>query len=247
MITIYTTTKAQQQFLADLLEGENIAYTLVTTAPDNGFFLGFKDDKLTLFLANSPLSLNVDFTSQDIQQRINPQTAKPGIIKAVEGKKKKALHILDMTAGLGTDSFTLAARGHTVISIEENPYVFCLLKDGLFRANKNPQLTHIAEKITIVNQNAIIHTKEMTTTFDIIYLDPMFPSRKKSAKVKKNMQLLHQLVQTSPDNDTMLFEQAKKLPHAKIIVKRPRHSDFLGQKTPTSQIIGKANRFDIYA
>jgi 16S rRNA (guanine1516-N2)-methyltransferase len=39
---------------------------------------------------------------------------------------------------------------------------------------------------------------------DVIYIDPMFPSREKSSKVKKEMQLFHPLVGTDDDSSELL-------------------------------------------
>ena len=47
--------------------------------------------------------------------------------------KKKGASILDCTAGLGRDGFTLASNGFNVTMIEKNPIIVLLLKNGLQR------------------------------------------------------------------------------------------------------------------
>ncbi|HSB96505.1 MAG TPA: class I SAM-dependent methyltransferase, partial [Spongiibacteraceae bacterium] len=72
------------------------------------------------------------------------------IVKAVRGRSKQALSILDATAGLGRDSFVLASRGFDVVAIERDPIVAALLADGLARAQAaDPAIAEIAARIAL--------------------------------------------------------------------------------------------------
>ena len=225
----------------------SIKIKTLNTLPNIGFYLCYQNHQLSLHNAHSALTLTVDFSSPDIQNRIKPSSTKLDLVKAVEGKNKHRLKILDMTAGLGQDSFCLAARGHMLNSIERNPYVYLLLCDGLKRARDTLQLQEIAQRITPhFADSTAFPFKDVVHNFDVVYLDPMFPERSKSAKVKKNMQLLHQLVGIDEQNNQALFHQTHSWQAKKIVVKRPRLGNFLSEKMPSSQIIGKSSRFDIY-
>jgi 16S rRNA (guanine1516-N2)-methyltransferase len=80
---------------------------------------------------------------------------------------------------------------------------------------------------------------------DIIYLDPMYPERKKSASVKKNMQLLQQLL--GKDEDTSeLLEVALLTARKRVVVKRPKSANPVTDKKPTYQVSSKNTRYDIY-
>lgn len=232
----------------DLEMLKSISINRLSSIPKQLFYLEYEDDVLTLKHSDSLLTLCVDFNSHDIQNRIKPNTAKLDLIKAIEGKGKDILSILDMTAGLGQDSFSLAARGHTIDAIEQNPYVFLLLQDGLRRAIEESNLAEITDRISLyfANSTHLDHVHQ-AGKYNVIYLDPMFPERTKSAKVKKNMQLLHDLVGIDEQSNKLLFQQAKVLNPKKIVVKRPRLGDFIGHQKPTSQVIGKSSRFDVYA
>jgi hypothetical protein len=46
------------------------------------------------------------------------------------------IHVVDGTAGLGSDSFMLASRGFRVTAVERNAAVFALLRDGIARAQQ---------------------------------------------------------------------------------------------------------------
>ena len=80
---------------------------------------------------------------------------------------------------------------------------------------------------------------------DVVYLDPMFPVRTKSALVKKEMRVFHDLV-GDDDDAPALLKAALDAGVRRVVVKRPRVSDYLGGEAPSHQCVGKSNRFDIY-
>ena len=81
---------------------------------------------------------------------------------------------------------------------------------------------------------------------DIVYVDPMFPLRKKSAKVKKEMQAFHAIVGTDPDADDLLAN-ALAVAQYRVVVKRPAGAGFLAETKPNYSLEGKSTRYDIYA
>ena len=81
---------------------------------------------------------------------------------------------------------------------------------------------------------------------DVVYVDPMFPLRKKSAKVKKQMQAFHAIVGTDPDADDLLVN-ALDVAKYRVVVKRPAGAGFLADTKPNYSLEGKSTRFDIYA
>ena len=80
---------------------------------------------------------------------------------------------------------------------------------------------------------------------DVIYLDPMFPVRSKSAQVKKEMRIFHQLVGADPDSDSLL-DAALSQARYRVVVKRPRIAPALANTPPNYTLEGKSNRYDIY-
>jgi 16S rRNA (guanine1516-N2)-methyltransferase len=80
---------------------------------------------------------------------------------------------------------------------------------------------------------------------DVIYLDPMFPERQKTADVKKEMAAFHSIVGKDEDADALL---PLALAHVnyRVVVKRPRKAPFLNDQVPSYQLEGKSSRFDIY-
>jgi 16S rRNA (guanine1516-N2)-methyltransferase len=101
--------------------------------------------------------------------------------------------------------------------------------------------------MTLIKTDAInwLADNAINTRPDIIYLDPMFPARQKSAQVKKEMVLLQRLL--PPEQDTLsLFRQALACAAKRVVVKRPRLASNLADQAPSYSITGKSSRFDIY-
>jgi len=168
------------------------------------------------------------------------------IAKAIGLKQKKELKILDATAGTGTDSFVLAALGCEVQMVERHPIVATLLKDALERAELVSEVYEITQKLSLHSGSSIEYMYELEkNSFDVVFLDPMFPHTGKTAQVKKSMQYFRDMVGKDEDADDLL-EPALAAAKYRVVVKRPRKSPFLLNKKPTLSHEGKANRFDIY-
>jgi len=82
-------------------------------------------------------------------------------------------------------------------------------------------------------------------SFAAVYLDPMYPERRKSAKVKKHMQALQQLIGHHGDDATLLA-RARLAATRRVIVKRPQHAPPLADIAPHHAIDGPNTRYDIY-
>ncbi len=170
--------------------------------------------------------------------------------------------VLDVTAGLGRDAFVLASLGCKLTLLERNPIVYKLLEDGLRRAQSaaenDPQLDAIVRRMQLLkidslqyldalNEDALDeNTLNHNTKPDIIYIDPMFPLRKKSAKVKKDMQALHSIVGADEDSGQIIDKALSKARY-RVVIKRPAHASYLADTKPTYSLSGKSTRFDIFA
>ena len=152
--------------------------------------------------------------------------------------------MLDATAGLGRDAFVLASLGCQVSLMERNPVVAALLENGLERARLNPEVSEIVRHMSLVHASSI---KEMTAieNVDIVYLDPMYPHREKSAAVKKEMRVFQSLVGEDLDSDALL-EPALSLARYRVVVKRPNYALPIANQKPSTSIKMKKNRFDVY-
>jgi 16S rRNA (guanine1516-N2)-methyltransferase len=73
----------------------------------------------------------------------------------------------------------------------------------------------------------------------------MYPTREKSALVKKDMRLLHQLAGPDIDSEQLLSE-SRRVALKRVVVKRPKGAEFVGQQKPATSIESKNTRYDIY-
>ncbi|MDP5029649.1 class I SAM-dependent methyltransferase [Paraglaciecola sp.] len=190
----------------------------------------------------------VDFASEALTfRRLHGGGKKEAIAKAVGLKGQTALSVLDATAGLGRDAFVLASLGCKMQLIERSPAVAALLADGLQRAGEHAELAGwLPQRMSLQHGIAVnIMANWQGERPDVVYLDPMFPHRKKSAAVKKEMRLFQQLLGPDEDADALLAP-ALALAKKRVVVKRPAGAPYLADKKPQLELQGKANRFDIY-
>ena len=166
------------------------------------------------------------------------------IAKAIGLKHGFTPHILDATAGLGRDAFVLASLGCNVTLMERMPVVAALLDDGLARAKLNSEVGDIAQRMQLVHASSI-ENMNIAEQVDVVYLDPMYPHREKSAAVKKEMRVFQSLVGEDLDADALL-EPAIALAKYRVVVKRPSYAPPLNNKKPSTSIKMKKNRFDVY-
>jgi len=151
--------------------------------------------------------------------------------------------VVDATAGMGRDSWIMACLGCQVTMLERAWPVALLLDDVL----KRTQASAIGGEIARRNQLRFANAGNVLSQIDaeVIYLDPMFPERKKSALVKKEMRLFKRLVGDDADADGLL-QSALEAPVKRVVVKRPKGAPHLNDEAPHHQIQGKKFRFDVY-
>lgn len=187
------------------------------------------------FPKQSPLT--IDFSSNKIQQRINRGGKKELLLRAVGAKP--GLRVCDWTAGLGTDSLLMAAAGCEVTMFERSPVMALLLKQALDLAIEHDEVKAIASRMALIAGDA--RTREPVPA-DVIYLDPMFPSRDKSALVNGPMQYLQRFL--GPDHDAKaLIAAALQQPVKRVVVKKPVNAE---KSDATFVLSAKVNRFDVY-
>lgn len=162
------------------------------------------------------------------------------IARAIGCKPTEQPTIIDATAGLGRDSFILASLGFNVTLLERSPVLHALLEDALRRSSHEP----FSQRMQLLLTDAITWLPAAPPV-DVIYLDPMFPSRQKSASVKKDMLLLQALLGKDEDA-TQLFEIALHRAKKRVVVKRPKLADNIADREPNYTLSGKSSRFDIY-
>ncbi|MBR5043850.1 MAG: class I SAM-dependent methyltransferase [Clostridia bacterium] len=165
------------------------------------------------------------------------------LVRAVKIKGIDHPLVADATAGLGEDSFLLAAAGCRVLLFEYDPVIADLLSDALERAKRDPETKGIAERMTLIRGDSIPALPRLDPAPDVVLLDPMFPERTKSALVKKKFQLLHQLERPC-ENESALLDAALAAHPKRVVIKRPAKGPYLAGVKPSFSLTGSAVRFD---
>lgn len=215
--------------------------------------LNYSSDFVELCDREKNISIHIDFISGDLAHRKQFGGGRgQSIAKAIGLKQGSAPPtVLDATAGLAKDAFVLACLGCPVVLVERSPFIVELIRDAIERAKEDEHFKSIIDTGFEVIQDSSInylnHLYETSTKTnpDVIYLDPMYPDRKKSASVKKNMQILQTLL--GKDEDTQeLLDIALKVARKRVVVKRPKGSASLSTIKPTYEVNSKKTRYDIY-
>lgn len=208
-------------------------------------YFEFIDEVLTLLHPDFKQGIQINFESGKYEHRRKFGGGKSQLIaKACAIRSTHSnLTLFDATAGLGRDAFVLATLGADVTLCERQPEIAALLDDALFRYYQDTSTDSQKAKLSLIYGNAIEYLQ--THKFDVIYLDPMFPERKKSALVKKEMRILHDLVGDDSDSDQLL-NTALAAANKRVVVKRPIHAPTLTMMRPAQVYLGKTCRYDVY-
>lgn len=179
------------------------------------------------------------------------------LARAIGLKGGACPRVVDATAGMGRDAFVLATLGARVTLLERSPILIALLEDGLRRASLPHELETVLDpeipaRMKLISADAIQWLTHCNAEQcpDVVYLDPMYPQRSKSALVKKEMRILRALVGDDTDAGELLriaLQRAKK----RVVVKRPKGAAHVIPLTmqnlrPASAVESKNTRYDIY-
>jgi 16S rRNA (guanine1516-N2)-methyltransferase len=219
----------------------------------------------------------VDFfppNSSRLGQRKESKSADLLIQAVAPTKGGEAKVVYDLTAGWGQDSLLIANSGaKQVHMIERDPIVAFLLEDALRRLRlisesindpAKEQAKRLSRCLSLeVGEGIQIAMRDASNQPDVVYLDPMFPVRRKSAAVRKNMQILQGLLgsqkrvvqqesshRLEQEEEAALLQAAHQLAGCSVVIKRPIHASPLGGEAPlqlpSHAITGSVNRWDVY-
>lgn len=224
------------------LEGDTTGYDALLVACGDRLELRWLDESAGF----KPLAIDlaaIDATSPQGRSLKQPIARAMGLRK---GEPYRPV-VFDATAGYGQDTWLLASLGCRVTAVERSPVLALLLQDALRRAAATEP--EIASRITlrIGDSTRLLEAPEIHPEIrgiDVVYLDPMFPPKRKATKPSKQMWLLSQLI--GPDTDSaILFAAAMKAANRRVVAKRPLHAEPLAPD-PVAVHRGKSHRFDVY-
>lgn len=196
-----------------------------------------------------PGEMRLDFAGGVAEyRRLQAEGQGQALAKAIGVRKLDKPTVIDATAGLGRDAFVLATLGCLVTLLERSRTLYFLLWDAAHRAAGHAVLAEWFElRFNLVYADALQYLDNLKAQQypDVIYLDPMYPSRSKSALVKKELRFIRALVGDDMDSAALLslaLQRSKK----RVVVKRPKSAELLPGPKPSHEITSKNTRYDIY-
>ena len=169
------------------------------------------------------------------------------LARAIGLKSGRTPSVIDATAGLGRDAFVLATLGCEVRMVERSPIIAALLGDALMRAADDPGVGEIVARMALLQGDARAQLTALPESArpDVVYLDPMYPHREKSALVKKEMRIFRSLVGDDEDSAELL-NAPRQVARNRVVVKRPAKAPTLDQTPPSMTINSPNTRYDVY-
>jgi 16S rRNA (guanine1516-N2)-methyltransferase len=191
--------------------------------------------------------VSADFVGGWLARRRRSPACGAAMLARAVGLKHTPPAVCDATAGLARDAFLLAVAGCAVTAIERSVVMAALVRDGLERAMADPDLAPIVRdrfRLIVGDARWIMAGWPAPERPDVVYLDPMFPWRPKSALAKKEMRICRLVAGDDPDGGELL-EVALSVARSRVVVKRPVHAPPL-RPDPSFAYKGRTVRYDIY-
>ena len=181
------------------------------------------------------------FSINFAENKVNYSKKKGGLksepIARALGSGRYGMRVLDLSAGLGIDAVFLAQMGFQVTAVERNPLIYLCLQNAIEQSPIEGLRFQFAQSIAFLSS-----TDE---DYDVVYFDPMFPEKRKSALPRQEMVFFKHLVGADDDASKVLKAAIGLNGIKRVVVKRPLKAPYLDSK-PVACIEGKLIRFDIY-
>ena len=201
--------------------------------------LGFKgSERGTIRVLDTTAGLGRDaFIIASLGYQVTMVEQSPAIFALVRDALERAVaRVLAQEGGNAGD------RGQAIKKATADREVLSRL--SLYLGESSSLLAGEVELQSLLAFTPFVQRKVEEMDFDIIYLDPMFPERRKSAKVKKEMQYLQRL--TNNLKIERMFELALNSRAKRVVVKRPSSAEPLLAQKPHHSSQSKSMRFDVY-
>ena len=225
----------------------NLEFVAIADDLDYGVALVIDSDRSWLQRLQSPRlgPVYIDFSAADMVYRRKSGHNEP-LGRAIGVKGDKRPNVFDATAGLGRDAFVLADLGCSVTLSEQSAPLCYLLEQAreLALMSANDKVVEAVSRMRVLRGDS---RQQAVEGFDVIYIDPMFPERGKTAAVKKDLATVqalhaHSSVANAPE-DLVVWAMAQ--PVERVVIKRPVKAPVLGTVKPSHSITGKTVRFDV--
>jgi len=185
--------------------------------------------------------LENSFTSGKFSTRISHYQNENLLKKAIGWQSTAQKHILDATGGLGHDSFILALLGQKITLLEKNVGLCILIEESLNNLPNLPYFEDAKENISIINSDSRAFLSSVEN-FDVVYIDPMFNSKKKLKRTKQ-MEFLDNYLKEYDDPSAEFYESNFK----RLVIKKELRATSSIKDCSALSFRGSSVRYDIYS
>lgn len=192
-----------------------------------------------------------DFLRDHQNYQRKKHRGKSELIAKALGLGKGIETVVDLTAGLAQDAFFVAQLGFHVMAVERVDAVYAALESAYKLALAEEPDNAVLAKLEFFHQDGKEFIKSnprflaLTKSEVSLYLDPMFPDKKKSALPRKEMQIFRELVGADSDAEALL-EQALASGCKRVVVKRSIKAPEL-RPGVKHRYEGSTIRYDLYS
>jgi len=189
-------------------------------------------------------ALRVDFMRRSLRRRAHCRRVRSELLVRA-ARLGGGIEAVDATGGLGTDAWLLAAAGARVTVCEREPVIAALLADALGRAERDEEARWIAARIRL-HAGAAQDVLQPGGVAEVVYLDPMYPPRRKSALGAGALRTLAALCASSREGAGLL-EHALRGARERVVLKRPLKSPLPAAPVRPHRVLrGRSTRFDVW-
>ena len=196
------------------------------------------DTKSILHAENNELENS--FTAGKFSARISQYQSENLLKKAIGWQSTTQKHILDATGGLGHDAFILALLGQKITVIEKNIGLCILIEEALHNLPNLPYFKDARHNISIINNDSRIFLPS-SENFDVVYIDPMFNSKKKLKRTKQ-MEFLDNYLGEYDDPSVDFYESNFK----RLVIKKELRAVASIKDCSAISFKGSSVRYDVY-
>ena len=172
-----------------------------------GFYLMYERDLLRLCHDNDEKGVSI--TTAEISKRATHDLELARACGVTHGLPPCT--VLDVMAGWGVDGLTLQRLGCDVTCLEQSAVAWAMLHNLIERLGFNEVKLH--------HTDAWCWLEQSREVFDVVYLDPMFPERRKKALPGKRLQYLAQVVSGLEHDLSGWISKARSLATSRVVLK----------------------------
>ncbi len=224
--------------LPDELRAWTTAFVITDAQPRDEPHLWYHNGCVKLVFPDDDLQ-GCWVTSAELKGRLSANAPLARACGVVPGR---TVHVADVMAGWGVDGLLLARLGARVDLVDVSKVATSLCVDLLLRLGLSKQVS------VYVSDCGAWMASQDASSVDVVYLDPMFPIRGKTALPRKRMQYLSRVVHAAPviDADVVDYlDDGLRIARDRVVIKRRLKDPPLGV-SPNWQIRNKTVRYDVF-